>query len=396
MCRRCTHRRAATVCDHCGAVKPVAGRTGDGQPLCERCRRHRGQRPCGNCGETASIAVHARHGQPDVCVNCYRLPEAVCVRCHRTKPCNFADGDRPICKQCTPRATVICAHCGHDRPPTARWPEGPVCEPCYRAALSRRGHCHGCGRQRPLVDPPGPNANRCSACSGVTVPGGHVCGDCGTEDRLFEQSRCIRCALDRRATELLRGDQPSIGPAFVPIHNAITAAPQPYSVLNWLRQGAGAQILSDLAAGRLALSHEALDAHPRRRAADYLRSMLVAHGLLADRNEELTRLQRWVTDLVDIIGAPSQRRLVATYATWRVLRRLRHRAERTPGPWTATRHAKTQLSAAAGFLNWLAQRHLALTEVGQAHIDTWLTTGPGAYQVRDFLAWAAQHGTASP
>jgi hypothetical protein len=66
------------------------------------------------------------------------------------------------------------------------------------------------------------------------------------------------------------------------------AARQPYSALNWLRSGKGAAILADVAANKLALSHEALDAHPRRAAAEYLRQVLVANGALPARNEHVT------------------------------------------------------------------------------------------------------------
>ena len=62
--------------------------------------------------------------------------------------------------------------------------------------------------------------------------------------------------------------------------DAVTAARQPRSALNWLRKGAGAVLLADVAAGRLAISHQALDDCPRRRAADYLRHMLTAAGTL--------------------------------------------------------------------------------------------------------------------
>lgn len=46
LCQRCAARRAPLACVRCGIVKPVAGRTAD--------------------------------GQPDICVNCYRMPNAVC------------------------------------------------------------------------------------------------------------------------------------------------------------------------------------------------------------------------------------------------------------------------------------------------------------------------------
>ena len=157
VCQRCRARQLATSCTSCGKVKPVAGRRADGQPVCEVCRRHeRGHRLCGVCGKTASIAVRARDGRPDICVNCYRMPDAVCSVCGTRRECSFAAGDRPVCASCTPRAAATCARCGQVRPPQARWPEGPVCDRCYTAVLRHRGPCASCGDQRRLVAPPGP------------------------------------------------------------------------------------------------------------------------------------------------------------------------------------------------------------------------------------------------
>jgi len=104
------------------------------------------------------------------------------------------------------------------------------------------------------------------------------------------------------------------------------------------------------------------------------------------------RLERWVAELLAAIERPADRRLVAAYATWRVLRRLRRRAERNPGPWTATRHARAHLRAAVGLLDWLAGRDLPLADAGQGDVDAWLATGPGAYRARDFLVWAGEDG----
>ena len=397
VCARCRHRQSATACAHCDVVKPVAGRNAAGQPICEACRRrHRAQRRCGECGQVRAIARRGRDGRPDVCVACYRLPQATCHRCARRRPCNFADGPQPVCKPCAPRATATCVRCRRDRPPTARWPDGSVCEPCYRAALARRGACTGCGQTRRLVDPPGLEAARCADCADVAIPGGHVCSGCKTEDRMFERGRCARCALARRTHDLLAGDTGDIPAVLADIAAAIAATPQPYSALNWLRTGAGATLLADIAAGRLAATHEALDAHARPSAADYLRRMLVAHGVLADRNEDLVRAERWTADLLAHVDRPTDRRLVTAYATWRVLRRLRDRGARNPGPRTATANAKLQLRAAVVLLDWLADRSIALRDAGQGDIDAWLATGPGAHHARDFLAWSHEHGHCPP
>ena len=113
VCPRCRNRLLAVACGRCGGVKPVAGRTDAGEPVCERCRRHeRAHRPCGTCGKTAPIAVRGRGGRADVCVNCYRMPQALCTACGRRRPCNFAEGGYPVCKTCTPRAASVCARCG--------------------------------------------------------------------------------------------------------------------------------------------------------------------------------------------------------------------------------------------------------------------------------------------
>jgi hypothetical protein len=279
VCQRCRAWQLAAACSACGKVKPVAGRGTDGQPVCEVCRRHKqGHRPCGRCGTSAPIAVRARDGQPDICVSCYRKPAAICSICGRQRECSFAATSHPVCQACSPRAAVACARCGQDRPPTARWPEGPVCDPCYNAALRHRGACAACGQQRRLVTPPGPDAETCADCAGIPVT--HACTDCGREDKLYEKGRCARCSLRRRTTELLSAGTGTIAPPLAGVSGAITAARQPRSALNWLRNGAGASLLADAAAGRLALTHQALDNHPHQRAAAYLRHMLTAGGAL--------------------------------------------------------------------------------------------------------------------
>jgi integrase len=82
---------------------------------------------------------------------------------------------------------------------------------------------------------------------------------------------------------------------------------------------------------------------------------------------------------------------VHTYATWRVMRRLRRHAEARSAPRTYTGHAKNKVKAAADFLTWLAARNTALADCRQADIDEWIATRPTACHVRDFTTWAAEH-----
>jgi hypothetical protein len=391
VCQRCRAWQLAAACSGCGKVKPAAVRTSGGQPLCEVCRRRvRGHRRCGNCGSTAPIAVRARDGYPDICVNCYRMPEAVCSMCGRRRECNFAGTSRPVCPSCSPRATVPCARCGHDRPAQARWPEGPVCDPCYRAALRHRGQCAACGQERRLVTPPGPGADTCSDCAGL--PAMCVCADCGTEDKLYERGRCDRCSLRRRATALLAGPDGGTTAALTPVLEAICAARTPRSALNWMNRSCGAAMLADLASGKLPATHQALDAHPRRRAADFLRQVLTAGGALPARDEDFARTEQWLTGLLATIEPAASRRLVQAYATWQVMRRLRATASHAARPRTYTAHARRNIRAAASFLTWIHGRGRALGTCQQPDIEAWLATGPAACQARDFLSWAARHG----
>ena len=392
VCQRCRAWQLAAACSGCGKVRPAAVRTSAGQPVCEVCRRRddpRRHRECGACGKIAPVAVRARDGRPDLCVNCYRLPSATCSICGRRRACNFAGSGHPVCPSCSPRATASCARCGLDRPVEARWPEGPVCDPCYRAALRHRGECTACGQQRRLVVPPGPDADTCSDCAGLPVT--HACTDCGIEDKLYERGRCDRCSLRRRAAALLARPDGGIAAALTPVLEAISAARTPRSALNWLNRSHGAAMLADVASGKLPATHQALDAHPRRRAADFLRQMLTAGGVLPARDEDVARTEQWLASLLATIEPAASRQLVQAYATWQVMRRLRASAA-PAGPRTYTAHARGNIAAAAGFLTWLAGRSSTLGACGPGDIEAWLATGPAACQVRDFTSWAARRG----
>lgn len=388
VCARCRRRELAEACARCGIIKPVAGRDPDRRPVCARCA-DRPQRECGRCGRTRRIARRAHGEEPDICDACYQMPTATCGRCHRERPCSFATGPDSICLSCAPRATAVCVHCGADRPPSARWPEGPVCDPCYTKALRHRGTCGGCGTQRRLVSPPGPDATICADCAGL--PATHVCIDCGREDKLYERGRCNDCALRRRTGDLLRAGGEQIPDALVAVHDAIVATSTPRTALNWLRNGAGAAVLADLAAGTTAISHDALDAHPRRRGADYLRHVLVAADVLPARDDPLARIEAWVATVLAEVEQPEHRRLLQAYATWQVLRRLRRRAAHNTTGQSPTSYPRTQLLVACRFLGWLHQRGLTLGQCSQGDVDSWLAERPAGYPVRDFLGWAAEH-----
>lgn len=119
--------------------------------------------------------------------------------------------------------------------------------------------------------------------------------------------------------------------------------------------------------------------------------MLVAHGVLPARDDAVVRLEAWVAARLDELASPERCRLLRSYATWRVLRRARQRAEHAQRAHTPTRHAKNCLLAAIAFLAFLDQQGHDLSGCTQADIDTWLIEGPpSAPNVRDFLTWATE------
>lgn len=354
-------------------------------------------RLCGRCGRVRPISKRAGPDGPDICSGCYRPPTAVCMVCGDERPCSAVAAGRPVCSRCRPRRASRCAHCGASRPAAVRWPEGPVCDPCYTAALRRIGTCTTCGQYRRLVAPPGPDATTCAVCSG-TGPAGHICTGCGVEDKLYTRGFCARCTLVRRTDELLSDRSGTVPSELTAVRDAIVATTNPRTALNWLRTGSGAPILAAMARGDLALSHEALDAHPNRRPADYLRAALVAHHVLAPRDEPLARLERAVTDLLAQVPDGQDRRTLTVYATWRILHRTRRRGRIRPTSTTVTRHATLRLRAAIALLEWLGYNDLRLEQLRQPHLERWLLTGPHTLrrEVADFLGWTAARRLTPP
>lgn len=268
-----------------------------------------------------------------------------------------------------------------------------MCERCYRAGLARRGTCVACGDDRRLVDPPGTGALRCADCAGQTGRG-RRCTGCGAEDLTYAEGRCARCALAIRARRACSDPTGQLRTELAAVCDAIAAARQPYSALNWLERSASAALLAQISTGALSLTHEALDAAGAGHAGEFLRQMLVSADALPARDEALARLEVWVIDRLGEVGDDDRARLLRAYATWRVLRRARQRAGRAARARTATRYAKASLLAAIALCDWLAQRDVPLSEVRQGDIDDWLVEGgPSARSVRDFLDWTAERKT---
>ncbi|WP_218669993.1 hypothetical protein [Streptomyces tsukubensis] len=69
-------------------------------------------------------------------------------------------------------------------------------------------------------------------------------------------------------------------------------------------------VLADLAAGRRALTHEALDELPDSPPLAHLRQVLVGVGALPERDEYMVRIERFLTGLLASQEDPEQRKVL--------------------------------------------------------------------------------------
>lgn len=306
---------------------------------------------------------------------------------------------RPRRHQPDPTRFPPCVRCGQCFRGGAGWPEGRVCKYCYLQARLRTGSCANCGA---LTSLPGLNATGealCTRCS--SIPAVFRCG-CGREVTAGEHGRCWWCVLGDLIDEILTGPEGDIPRRLAPLAQGLGLMPRPQSGALWLRRSAIArETLQDLAHGRIDCSHAALDGAGAGRAIEYLRAVLVHHGVLPPRDRRLADFQRWAAAKLDDIAALEQRRLLERFVEWRLLRHLRSRSATNPLTHGPYQRAKQHLTVAVAFLAWLSARGRHLDECTQHDIDEWFAGGPTTRQhVINFLSWAGQqrilHGVDLP
>ena len=179
-----------------------------------------------------------------------------------------------------------------------------------------------------------------------------------------------------------------------PLAEALAAVPSPAAVLDWLDQPHIRDLLTCLAAGKLALTHEALDGWPRPRAVFYLRDLLVSCGALPAADKQLREFQAWLDRRLENLAGHPHLRLLRQFGLWHQLPAMRARAAGGPLRTTAAQYARSRFIQAQAFLTWtdaLGVRPSALT---QAHIDAYYASHASHQRegVRAFLVWAAGHG----
>jgi hypothetical protein len=380
-------------CPRCGRQRPL-GVPVDGLRLCAGCRSKARAVLCGRCGKVRQPARLNDGGHP-VCVNCWhRDPRSwkQCAKCGNPRRVAAVTEAGPVCQSCRPGPDLPCSICGSadgGRIGISRATGTPVCERCRKRWVS----CSCCGTGAPvkggtLREP------LCARCLNPDPAFWKRCASCQQTWQL-STAECTRCCLNRRLKEAFTPPGGAVAPELDRLREAMVRVDRPDLMLDWLKNPAVRRTLQDVTA-RGAITHEALDALPPGRTLVHVRSMLVAAGALPARDERLTALERWISQVIAGQADPGDRQALRGYAAWHHLRRLRGRLDGRPASRDQAKNVRDHVAGAAAFLDWLTARGLTLAACTQADLDQWLA-GTSGHLIRSasFVRWAVARRHAS-
>ena len=438
VCAACWARTSVSRCSRCGAARRAQRRDASRRPICPACaRREDGEHTASvlterivaavlqsEPGLTRSQTLHVVQslaGGRDRCsklalmaaalplqeparltpiagrlvialrvAGAANIPWPLCHRCGAAVDERAAVGADITCSRCAERSCPVCgrrpcapgrrccARCAGDRKAaqhTGRAPRG-TCTDCQRPdrRLDRAGRCRWC-RERA--------ARRCERCDG---PPPHTLA---TGHRL-----CLRCTVAWRLDAILGGSEAP--PALQPLQAAVLAAADPRATLNWLRRSRAASVLADLAAGRMALTHEGLDALGADDAIDHLRALLVAAGALPADSRPVSGLEAAAQQLLASVDHPDRQRLAA-WVRWSLVPGVRQRGVAGGDVATSAANGRRALREVVRFVDGLHRQGRVLAGCTQTDIDEWFAR-PGAARrdVRSFLVWCRRHEHVPP
>jgi hypothetical protein len=203
----------------------------------------------------------------------------------------------------------------------------------------------------------------------------------------YTYGRCDRCALVAIFDHLT--PDPGARRALSPLRDALIGGPRLASSLRWLRKNP--ELLISMGTGAFPIDHAALDALPRSRTTETIRSQLVATGCLPTRNTYAADFQNWLTSHLALVRPTDDRLVLHEYGTWRLLPRIHRPRDSRPQTYSTFQNAKTRIKAAQSFLAWLAQQETPLAKATQADVDDFLSRNPqhlGALE--PFLRWTTR------
>jgi len=167
-------------------------------------------------------------------------------------------------------------------------------------------------------------------------------------------------------------------------------AARPDRIIIWLYAGHARELLRGLATGAVPLTHAGLDQFRNRPAADHVRGLLVAVGLLPTRDEGPAHFDRWLAGrLADHAATTEDFKALSQFATWRLRPYLATKARQRALSEGQVNNATQRLRVAAALLAWLCGRGRELSQCTQADLDVWFATPPSTHlHAVPFLRWA--------
>jgi len=284
---------------------------------------------------------------------------------------------------------ATCARCHRRDCQVAKvMPDGPLCKACYSEAIRHRGSCGACGGERLLPGIDGRGGRLCCRCAGIDE--NYTCSRCGTEWAL-RRGICEWCHLGDVLVDLMDG------PVDLSALRAQLLSPaRPDHLVIWLYDAAPRELLQGLSTGEIPLTHEGLDRFVHRVAADHLRGLLIAAGLLASRDECLAHFDRWVTERLGHFAPEDEDlRLLRQFATWKLRQQLVTSSKKQPLRDEQVNNATQSLRVASSLLAWLGERGRDLATCTQADLDQWFATPPATRaHATAFVRWAVTTGRA--
>lgn len=372
------------ACPRCRRVvridKPL-----DGVRVCRMCIAHSRVQACARCGAHREPVSRDADGAP-LCANCFITDPAnleTCLHCGRRRSVGHRTPQGPLCPSCGPLPVLTCSICGQTTPSgISRVTGQPWCPACQR----RSAICSVCGRHVSIVS--GTLAvPLCAECT--TPPPWRTCPTCSDPDHPHP-GQCARCLINRSLEELMGPSVDALPAGLQALRRDLATAEHPLTAMRWLTKPSIGPVLSDLATGRIPLTHQALDDLPRSQPLAHLRQTLVAVGALPERDEIMIRLDAFLADLLATQPDPARRRLLHRYLLWHLIRRLRSRNNGQPTTAQQSLMIRRLSRGAVAFLDWLAAHDLTLDTCRQADLDHWLADESATYreEAGRLIRWA--------
>lgn len=250
--------------------------------------------------------------------------------------------------------------------------------------------CDGCGKTYRISALLPGGRRLCQTCWTKHPSAKKPCVRCGVVTRLFHRGMCPDCARDRSLRDVFVGPDGQVRPELHGVVDTLRAL-DARTVLRWVHKTpARRAAFRALATATGPVTHQTLDTVADGHVADHLRALLVAHGVLAVRDEQLAQIEQWLPKVLGRLPDAAERRIVERWARWQPLRRLHRQAAHTsPGQACGIRQ---EIRSVVRLLEWLPAQGSSLAACMQDHIDAYVATGPAErLRIRSFLHWTSRH-----